>query len=256
MPYITQDKKDRLDKLIDALVKEAKEVGSARIEGILNYCFTKVLLRCVPKTSYVEINKVIGVLECCKLEFYRRLAGPYEDWKARENGDVYKKVYAITDEDPKGGWIEKTGLMTDGLYSNLERALEEVGTDNDMIFEMSEDTSTLLYAWDSDSGKWVEASVFSRYEKDPRAVAQVVTCRGGDDPPKQKVYAIGTETSPGAFGMHHGPTPNLKEMLDVYGVDNDVLFEFVGEQSEPLYGWDSKAKQWLKTVAGKLPGDL
>ena len=30
----------------------------------------------------------MGVLECCKLEFYRRVAAPYEDIKIEENGDV------------------------------------------------------------------------------------------------------------------------------------------------------------------------
>ena len=39
--------------------------------------------------SYAKINEVIGVLECAKLELYRRIASPYEDKKKEENGDVY-----------------------------------------------------------------------------------------------------------------------------------------------------------------------
>lgn len=31
----------------------------------------------------------LGALECCKLEFYRRVAVPYEDGKIKTNGDVY-----------------------------------------------------------------------------------------------------------------------------------------------------------------------
>lgn len=31
----------------------------------------------------------LGALECCKLEFYRRVAAPYEDSKIISNGDVY-----------------------------------------------------------------------------------------------------------------------------------------------------------------------
>lgn len=32
---------------------------------------------------------VLGALECCKLEFYRRVAVPYEDRKITLNGDCY-----------------------------------------------------------------------------------------------------------------------------------------------------------------------
>jgi hypothetical protein len=34
-------------------------------------------------------NDVIGALECCKLELYRRMVAPYENTKIKENGDVY-----------------------------------------------------------------------------------------------------------------------------------------------------------------------
>ena len=35
-----------------------------------------------------KINEAVGALECAKLEFYRRLAGPCEDRKVAENGDL------------------------------------------------------------------------------------------------------------------------------------------------------------------------
>jgi hypothetical protein len=31
----------------------------------------------------------VGAIECCKLEFYRRVAVPYEERKIKTNGDVY-----------------------------------------------------------------------------------------------------------------------------------------------------------------------
>lgn len=40
--------------------------------------------------NYNKINEVIGVLECAKMELYRRIAAPYEDTKIMEHGDVYK----------------------------------------------------------------------------------------------------------------------------------------------------------------------
>jgi hypothetical protein len=38
---------------------------------------------------YADYNAVIGALEACKLEFYRRVVSLYEDKKKEINGDVY-----------------------------------------------------------------------------------------------------------------------------------------------------------------------
>lgn len=59
--------------------------------GELNFAITKLCNDFLKRSgkSYANINGVIGVLECSKLEFYRRIAGPYEDQKLEENGDVY-----------------------------------------------------------------------------------------------------------------------------------------------------------------------
>jgi hypothetical protein len=48
---------------------------------------TKILREIYP-LRYFHINKAVGVLECVKLEFYRRVAAPYEDEKIKESGDV------------------------------------------------------------------------------------------------------------------------------------------------------------------------
>ena len=39
--------------------------------------------------NYQAINDIMGALEGAKVEFYRRVAAPYEDKKIAENGDVY-----------------------------------------------------------------------------------------------------------------------------------------------------------------------
>jgi hypothetical protein len=58
--------------------------------GELNFAITQLLLNYLDGgMSYTAINEVIGVLECAKLELYRRVAAPYEDKKKEENGDVY-----------------------------------------------------------------------------------------------------------------------------------------------------------------------
>jgi len=59
-------------------------------EGALNFVITKLLCAWLgPKPSYSNLNAAIGVLECAKLELYRRMAAPYEDGKIAKNGDVY-----------------------------------------------------------------------------------------------------------------------------------------------------------------------
>jgi hypothetical protein len=59
--------------------------------GELNYLLTELCIAYfrIHGARYQQINDVIGALECCKQEFYRRVAAPYEDEKIKENGDVY-----------------------------------------------------------------------------------------------------------------------------------------------------------------------
>jgi GTP cyclohydrolase II len=59
--------------------------------GELNYAITSVILSYLDITpmSYSTINDIIGALEGAKLEFYRRVAVPYEELKKEQNGDVY-----------------------------------------------------------------------------------------------------------------------------------------------------------------------
>lgn len=58
--------------------------------GELNYAITTLIKQYLSLgVNYAAINEVIGVLECAKLELYRRIAAPYEDGKCKENGDVY-----------------------------------------------------------------------------------------------------------------------------------------------------------------------
>jgi len=85
MPYIQQDDRQFFD---ERLTFNATAIHSP---GDLNYCITKLInhyLSCHGK-NYTNINAVIGVLDCAKMELYRRIAAPYEDTKIQENGDVY-----------------------------------------------------------------------------------------------------------------------------------------------------------------------
>ncbi len=95
MPYITQDKRRQLDTHIDAihhaLVGMRLDDESTNTEGNLNYTITRLLMMVYGQsddTRYANINDAIGMLECCKLELYRKVAEPYEDQKEFENGSV------------------------------------------------------------------------------------------------------------------------------------------------------------------------
>ena len=80
MPYIKQS--DRID------LEEGRRPQTA---GELNYIITNLLIDYTYEKglNYETINSIIGVLECAKLEYYRRLASSYEDTKIQQNGDVY-----------------------------------------------------------------------------------------------------------------------------------------------------------------------
>ncbi len=86
MPYI--DKKQR------PTFEEAKPLGAkAFTPGQLNYVLTMVCLGYLRENErdihYQEYSEIIGALECCKLEFYRRKLVSFEDKKIVKNGDVY-----------------------------------------------------------------------------------------------------------------------------------------------------------------------
>lgn len=79
VPYIKdEDKRDLLGRV-------------ARKPGELNFLVTEIIADYwyFGDKNYQAINDILGALEGAKLEFYRRIAGPYEDKKIQENGDIY-----------------------------------------------------------------------------------------------------------------------------------------------------------------------
>lgn len=87
MPYIKSENRKKYEKIIQELVGVLKSLPPEEVDGDLNYVVTKLLKEVYP-LRYYHINKAVGVLECIKLEFYRRVAAPYEDIKIKESGDV------------------------------------------------------------------------------------------------------------------------------------------------------------------------
>ena len=92
MPYIKQEDRkkfsqggcEHFDTPMDYIAYISQNAGD------LNYAFSTVLNSYISKKgeSYATYNEIVGVLECIKLELYRRHISPYEDKKILENGDV------------------------------------------------------------------------------------------------------------------------------------------------------------------------
>lgn len=85
MPYILPEERDWI---APALKNLTVQLGTNATPGVLNYLITELLLSQYP-ASYGHMNELIGVLECAKHEFYRRVVVPYEEVKRNQNGDVY-----------------------------------------------------------------------------------------------------------------------------------------------------------------------
>jgi len=83
MPYIDQARR-----------AEINDSSLVETPGELNWLITILISEYVNKKgmSYTTLNEVVGVLECAKLELYRRVASPYEDQKMQQNGDVYQLI--------------------------------------------------------------------------------------------------------------------------------------------------------------------
>ena len=84
MPYIDSDHRP----VLDAAIKSVPENLTA---GELNYVITRIIDKQLHfhGLSYTVMNWIVGVLECAKLELYRRMLAPYEDEKIKQNGDAY-----------------------------------------------------------------------------------------------------------------------------------------------------------------------
>lgn len=82
MPYIKKDDRVKFSRAFADLFPETP--------GELNYIFTEIIFNYLEQKgqSYQTYNDIIGALECCKMELYRRHISTYEDKKIQENGDL------------------------------------------------------------------------------------------------------------------------------------------------------------------------
>jgi hypothetical protein len=90
MPYIKKEFRSvlesncHLEELLAGLGRLSPTVGD------LNYLITRICHEYIKihGMSYQASNDLVGVLDCAKMELYRRVISKYEDKKIKENGDV------------------------------------------------------------------------------------------------------------------------------------------------------------------------
>lgn len=95
MPYIAEDRRAKLDPHVSEVISTLRELGWN--EGDLNYTISRLVGAAFEEESrYHTIARVTGVLKNVADEFYRRIAGPYEDQAIKKNGDVseYARIIA------------------------------------------------------------------------------------------------------------------------------------------------------------------
>jgi hypothetical protein len=91
MPYIAKEDRPQYENLLQNLASTLREATTepTKRAGHLNYVITRLLLETYGRDlRYWQHNEIIGMLECCKQEFYRRQTGPYENACIEKNGDV------------------------------------------------------------------------------------------------------------------------------------------------------------------------
>lgn len=82
MPYIVPERRD--------LFCNSPNLSCQCTAGELNFVISRICHQWLLNygVNYTNINTVIGVLECAKLELYRQIAAPYENEKKSQNGPV------------------------------------------------------------------------------------------------------------------------------------------------------------------------
>ena len=88
MPYIKQHRRESIEEWFNPLRPRIHTLSP----GEINYLITQILEEQVKVYSdggYRGLALILGGIEAVKMEFYRRRIAPYEDAKAKENGDVY-----------------------------------------------------------------------------------------------------------------------------------------------------------------------
>ena len=80
MPYITDNFRQQLNNEIDLIAEKIKKIHkdnpNQTRDGLLNYSLTRMINNIYSDSRYHDFNEIIGMLECCKIEYYRKKLAP------------------------------------------------------------------------------------------------------------------------------------------------------------------------------------
>lgn len=82
MPYIKQNERSAMDQIVNMM-----DDWGVKADGDLNYILYAFCKRHV-KPSYNNYKNFCGELRQCATEIERRILGPHEDLKEKENGPI------------------------------------------------------------------------------------------------------------------------------------------------------------------------
>ncbi len=84
LPYIKKENREEIDPFVEKLFDHLETKGD------MNYAITKLLHKYIKREGlkYSNLNDAIGIVECVKLELYRKVVVNYENIKIEENGDI------------------------------------------------------------------------------------------------------------------------------------------------------------------------
>jgi len=91
MPYIKKDERKCYKAEIKSIVKKLVDrEDENEVYGHLNFIIFTIMKKYVAKKGerYFRYNNLVGMLECCKQELYRRLVANYENQAITKNGDI------------------------------------------------------------------------------------------------------------------------------------------------------------------------
>lgn len=85
MPYLKSKDKNKFKKTVKEFSKNPPTTA-----GEINYLVTELVYAYLNQQglNYQHLNDIVGALDGAKVELQRRIVGPYEDLKIKENGDV------------------------------------------------------------------------------------------------------------------------------------------------------------------------
>lgn len=83
MPYIDRERREELTR------RHLPAVTPGELTYLLTATVDSYLADKGHELCFADLGEVVAALECAKLEFYRRIVGPYESDKIVQHGDVY-----------------------------------------------------------------------------------------------------------------------------------------------------------------------